>query len=72
MKYVKVVDLWDAKMQDAILAGKVKLQKGQWVKCGSNKLSRYIKTTGRSLWVAHPQKNSKDTLERFKQLCSIA
>jgi hypothetical protein len=72
MKYIKAVDLWDAQTQEAILVGKVKLQRGQWVKCGSSKLSRYVKTTGRSLWIAHPQENAKATLARFNQLCAAA
>jgi len=72
MRYKKAIDLWNPEIQENIINGRYKIQRGQWVKCGSVQLSRFVKTTGRSLWVAHPQKTPKATLERFKTLCSIA
>lgn len=70
MRYQKTVDLW-GKDANRVLSGELKLQCGQWVKCGSRKLSRFVKTTGVSLWVAHWQGTPADTLARFKQLVNI-
>lgn len=72
MRYQKTIDLWNPQIQENIINGRCKIQRGQWVKCGEGKLSRFVKTTGRSLWVAHYQGNPKATRERFQQLCSIA
>jgi hypothetical protein len=70
MKYLPTLDLWNHSIQSAILNGQIKLQCGQWVKCGSGKPSRFVKSTGRSLWVAHPQGTPAKTRERFLSLCS--
>jgi len=72
MKYLPTLDLWNHSIQSAILAGQIKLQCGQWVKCGEGKPSRFVKSTGRSLWVAHPQGTPAKTRERFMQLISAA
>jgi hypothetical protein len=69
MKYLPTLDLWNHSIQSAILAGQIKLQCGQWVKCGEGKPSRFVKSTGRSLWVAHPQGTPAKTRERFLSLC---
>ena len=42
MKFIKPVDLWDESIVQAIKQGNLKLQKGQWVRCGSGQLSRFI------------------------------
>jgi hypothetical protein len=70
MKYLPTLDLWNHSIQSAILNGQIKLQCGQWVKCGEGKPSRFVKSTGRSLWVAHPQGTPAKTRERFLSLCS--
>lgn len=44
-KYMKPVDLWAEGVQAAIVAGKLKLQCGQWVMCGSGKLSRFVEVS---------------------------
>ena len=72
MKYLPTLDLWNNAIQQAVLTGQIKLQCGQWVKCGNSKPSRFVKTTGRSLWVAHPQETPKATFERFRKLASAA
>ena len=66
MKFIKPIDLWIH--GDAILSGQIKLQRGQWVLCGSQ-LSRFVGVKGRSLWVAHSQGNKADTKQRFLDLC---
>lgn len=72
MKYLPAINLWDRGIQTAIINGQLKLQRGQWVKCGGGKLSRFVgvKPSG-SLWVAHWQGNGKDTAKRFKTLCEV-
>lgn len=72
MRYLKTLDLWENSTQTAILSGQIRLQAGQWVKCGDEKLSRFVRSTGRSLWVAHPQGTPAKTRERFLQLLSIS
>jgi hypothetical protein len=43
MIFVKTIDLWCKSTVRAIQSGQLKLQCGQWVRCGNDKqLSRYI------------------------------
>jgi len=72
MTYLPTIDLWNSATQKAILSGQIKLQCGQWVSCGGGKPSRFVKSTGRSLWVAHPQGTPKATFDRFMSLVSVA
>lgn len=67
MKYIKAIDLWTH--GDAVLAGQIKLQRGQWVRCGSQ-LSRFVGVKNKCLWVAHQQGSKKQTRQRFKDLCA--
>ena len=55
MKYLPTINLWSDGMIDALLSGQLRLQRGQWVRCGSTKPSRFfgVTTTG-SIWCAHP------------------
>lgn len=45
MRYLPTVDLWDATISAAIHSGQLKLQSGQWVRCGSDNLSRFAYVT---------------------------
>jgi hypothetical protein len=72
MKYLPKIDLWNNATQQAVISGQIKLQPGQWVSCGGGKPSRFVKSTGRSLWVAHPQGSAKATRERFLSLLSVS
>ena len=72
MKYLPTLDLWNSAIHQAVISGQIKLQCGQWVKCGGGKPSRFVRSTGRSLWVAHPQENAKASNERFMALVSIS
>ncbi len=72
MKYLPTVNLWNPAIASAIETGQMKLQCGQWVKCGTDKLSRFVCKAGNSLWVAHWQGNSKDTKLRFQNLLRAA
>jgi hypothetical protein len=71
MKYTKTIDLWAPGIQEQILNGSLRVQTGQWVRCGSEKLSRFVRSTGRSLWVAHPQGSSSATKARWQDLLMI-
>jgi len=72
MKYLPTINLWETGIQEAILCGQLKLQCGQWVKCGGGKPSRFVKAKKHSLWVAHPQGSPQATRDRFNSLRSIA
>ena len=41
-KFIKTVDLWNSRTIAAINSGKLVLQVGQWVQCGSGKKSRFV------------------------------
>ena len=72
MRYLPTIDLWNDSTQRAVIFGQLKLQPGQWVSCGGGKPSRFVKTTGRSLWVAHPQGSAKATSDRFMALLGVS
>jgi hypothetical protein len=72
MKYLPTLDLWNNAIQQAVISGQIKLQAGQWVSCGGGKPSRFVKSNGRTLWVAHPQGSPKATWERFLSLLSAS
>lgn len=56
MTYLPTVDLWDTATGNAVRSGQIKLQVGQWVRCGSDQLSRFVKVTDSgSVWVVHPK-----------------
>jgi hypothetical protein len=67
MKYSKVLNLWQEGVQEDIVSGQIKLQRGQWLRCGeSDKPCRYVGLSrSNSIWVTHWQGNSKATLEKF-------
>ena len=68
MKYLSTINLWDNSTQQAVARGQIKLQRGQWVKCGDGKLSRFVGIRNGCLWVAHWQGTAKATAHRFNQL----
>jgi hypothetical protein len=74
--YIPTVDLWDAKTQSDVISGKLKLRRGQWVKCGDKTLSRFVCVHGNGLWVVHPEGNPdgqrRITTKRFTEICDAA
>lgn len=69
MKYLPTVDLWAKGINSALLNGQLKLQKGQWIKCGQSAPSRFVQVTaGGTIHAVHPN-GSKVTNERFQQAC---
>jgi hypothetical protein len=70
MKYLLTIDLWNPAVNYAVRTGQLKLQTGQWVKCGNEKKSRFVcvKPKSGTIWASHWQGDSKSTNERFKTL----
>ena len=58
MKYLPTLDLWDPGIGKAVETGRLKLQRGQWVRCGQQKPSRVVNVSERgTIWAVHPQPN---------------
>ena len=65
MKYLPTIDLWNAKTVEALKAGLVKLQPGQWVQCGKGPKSRWVGCKGLVLIVDHyPNASGSNYLNR--------
>ena len=57
MRFQPTIDLWidNGINQNRIISGELKLQTGQWVRCGSDKLSRFVGVTSNgTIWCVHP------------------
>ena len=69
MRYTKAINVWAPGVEQAIRQGNLRLQPGQWVKCGEQaKPSRWVGISrGGSLWAVHP--SPKVDMERFSILC---
>ena len=37
MRYIKTLNIWAEGVEEAITTGAIKLQRGQWLRCGTNK-----------------------------------
>lgn len=55
MKYLPTLDLWAPGMTEALYSGALRLQRGQWVRCGQERPSRFVRATPASIWAIHPQ-----------------
>tara|TARA_R100001463_G_scaffold103844_1_gene158341 strand:+ start:327 stop:569 length:243 start_codon:yes stop_codon:yes gene_type:complete len=68
MQYMTTLNVWDHSIKKAIENGQIKLQCGQWLRCGTKgKRCRYVGlTSGKSIWVTHwqgsPEKTNADFL----------
>jgi len=72
MRYVKAIDLWNPENSNLVRSGKLLLQKGQWIKCGSDHLSRFVRILPcGTIHAAHWNGSGKARQERFKTLCGI-
>lgn len=71
MKFLPTIDLWATGIQQALTTGALKLQRGQWVRCGNGKPSRFVRATSTSIWAVHycPDQNKKfmGICESFKK-----
>lgn len=78
MRYLPTIDLWNPALAAAVRTGQLKLQPGQWVRCGSPKPSRFVKASRTSVWAVHPEgpgfkdKDRKVSNARFKALLAAA
>ncbi len=67
MKYITTLDVWDNSIKKAIETGQIRLQRGQWLRCGTKgKRCRYVGlTSGKSIWVTHWQGSPERTNAKF-------
>ena len=67
MKYLPTLNIWKPSIHNAIRNGQIKLQRGQWLRCGSSgKRCRFVGfLNDRSLWVTHWQGSSTATNNHF-------
>ena len=70
--FIKAVNMWDSATQKAVVSGQIKLQTGQWVRCGGGKLSRFVCVHNKVLWIAHWQGSGKATQNKFKSLLAAS
>ncbi len=70
MRYLPTINLWADGIQTAMANGQLKLQPGQWVRCGeTGERARYAGTSkGGALYVAHHNGSNQARHERFKDL----
>jgi len=61
------LNVWDNSIKKAIETGQIKLQRGQWLRCGNEgKRCRYVGlTSGKSIWVTHWQGSPERTNTKF-------
>ena len=75
MKYLPTIQLWDNGMTTALSRGQLRLQTGQWVRCGPNaKPSRFVGVTASGIiWAAHwnphreQEKQFRDMVSAYKR-----
>lgn len=67
--FINTLNIWNSSINKAIRTGQIKLQRGQWLICGSNndKRCRYVGHTKKTIDVVHWQGNSKATMIKFDQ-----
>jgi hypothetical protein len=66
MKYLPTIDLWNPGMTEALYSGALKLQRGQWVRCGQAAPSRFIRANRNHIWAVHPR---PDQAQQFARVC---
>lgn len=71
MRYLPTLDVWNRAIHAAIFSGQIRLQCGQWIRCGDSPPSRFVKFNGRSIWAAHPE-GKRGTGASFRRLCAAA
>lgn len=72
MKYLPTIDLWSSGIQEAILNDQLKMQMGQWVRCGrQGAKSIYVSNTKFSIHCVHGA-NEKQVLKRFKEVVKFS
>lgn len=60
VRFLPVVDLWAVGVQPALLSGQLRLQRGQWVRCGDERPSRFIGLSEQGvIFAVHPLGDGK-------------
>lgn len=68
MAFLKTINVWADGVQADIMSGKLKIQTGQWLRCGTTgKRCRYVGHTERSINAVHWQGSGKATNDLFKR-----
>ena len=67
MKYISTLDIWSPQIQEAIERGQIKLQRGQWLRCGSaGKRCRFVEVSkAGNIHVTHWKQTARETNRRF-------
>jgi len=66
MRYVKTLNIWNSVVLNNILSGAIKLQRGQWLRCGSKgKRCRYVGHSILTIDVVHWQGDGSTTYKKF-------
>jgi len=61
MRFLPTLDLWNPGVNVAVTSGRLVLQPGQWVKCGSDKPSRMVRVSDAGvIHAVHPQPGQQD------------
>ena len=73
MKYLPTINVWENGITTAIRNGQLRLQKGQWIKCGKGPSSRFVKLTRLqgSIFVVHPNGDAGVSAKRFSTACKL-
>ena len=74
MRYLPTVNLWDWPTQRRVIKGDLKLQRGQWIRCGSDRLSRFVGVSSNGvIWAVHPgnPKDNDTTGIKFRESCRL-
>lgn len=68
MKFLPAINLWADGIIEALRSGQLKLNPGQWVRCGEkSKCSRFIGvTSGGTIWLEHPSSGEKVDFLSFR------
>ena len=72
MRYLPTLDLWNSGIHSALVSGQLKLQSGQWVRCGEGKLSRFIGISNGVINAVHWSGSGRSTNRKFLQRARIA
>ena len=69
MRFRKTLNLWQPGALEDLRSGRLRLQVGQWVRCGPQRPSRFVavKRTG-VVWAVHPEGDRGVTNARFRAL----
>ena len=69
MKYVPTVNLWDPAFAILIRDGRLKLQVGQWIRCGNERRSRIVEISKHgTVWAIHPHDEKGAQYKRWLEI----